>query len=358
MSTSDSNSSRPIRRGRGALSNMDGRFESLEHEAVDDGWGSADEPLPEIKTTVRIERARSIIVQQRSPDIMFEQSINPYRGCEHGCIYCYARPSHSYLGLSPGLDFETKLFAKPDAAKLLIEELRRPNYRVSPIALGTNTDPYQPIERRMRIMRSIIEVLAQYDHPLSIVTKSALIERDLDLLAPMAQKNLVRVFVSVTTLDRKLARSLEPRAAAPQRRLDVIRALAQVGVLAAPMIPVLTDHELESILEHCAQAGADAAGYTLLRLPHEVKDLFKEWLDEHFPNRAAHVMNLVRDTRGGRENDPNFGTRMRGQGEYATLLRHRFQLACRRLKLNGRSVSLDTTLFHPPKADTPQLSLW
>jgi DNA repair photolyase len=363
MSESDPSSSRPAiaQRGRAALSNADGRFEPYAHEAVDDGWGSADEAVAPRKTTVQADRARSIIVKQHSPDIPFEQSINPYRGCEHGCIYCYARPSHAYLGLSPGLDFETRLFAKHDAAKLLTEELSRPGYRVSPIAFGTNTDVYQPVERRLRIMRSLLEVLAACEHPLTIVTKSALVERDLDLLAPMAQKNLVQVFVSVTTLDRKLARSLEPRAAAPQRRIETLRTLAQagvpVGVMAAPMIPALTDHELEAILETCAQAGATAAGYTLVRLPHEVKDLFKQWLSAYTPQRAEHVMSVLRSMRAGRENDSTFGQRMRGTGEYAELLQKRFRLACRRLGLNGRSPALDVTRFHPPRIESSQLSL-
>jgi DNA repair photolyase len=348
-------------RGRGVLSNAEGRFEPYVHGAVDDGWGVADEAPPPLKTTVQVDHARTVIVHQRSPDIPFEQSINPYRGCEHGCVYCYARPSHAYLGLSPGLDFETRLFAKPDAAKLLTEELRRPGYRATPIAFGTNTDPYQPVERRLGITRALVEVLAACEHPLTIVTKTALIERDLDLLAPMATKNLVQVFLSVTTLDRALARTLEPRAAAPLRRIQTIRAFAQagvpVGVLAAPMIPALNDHELESILGACAQAGAREAGYTLLRLPHEVKNLFQEWLGIHMPDRAAHVMSLIRQVRGGRENDPNFGSRMRGTGEYAALLRNRFRLACRRLGLNRRSLSLDTTRFRPPATESPQLSL-
>jgi DNA repair photolyase len=362
MSDSDSSSMSRLHRGRGALSNVDGRFEPYVHEAVDDGWGSADEPLTPHRTTVQEDRARSVIVHQKSPDLPFEQSVNPYRGCEHGCIYCYARPSHAWLGLSPGLDFETKLFAKPDAAQVLARELSRPGYRVTPIAFGTNTDPYQPIERRLGIMRSLIEVLAQCEHPFSVVTKSALIERDLDVLVPMAGKRLVQVFVSVTTLDRRLARSLEPRAAAPQRRIETIRTLARagvpVGVLAAPMIPALTDHELESILQACAEAGASEAGYTLLRLPREVRALFEEWLAAHAPGRAAHVMNLVRETHGGRENDPAFGARMKGRGEYATLLRNRFRLACRRLGLNSRGWSLDVSRFHPPRGDDPQLSLW
>jgi DNA repair photolyase len=348
-------------RGRGALSNADGRFEPYAHAAEDDGWGSADEAPPPRRTTVQDDRARSVLVYQRSPDIPFDRSINPYRGCEHGCVYCYARPSHAYLGLSPGLDFETRLFAKRDAARVLTEELARPGYRVAPIAFGTNTDVYQPIERRKRVMRSLLEALAACEHPLTIVTKSSLIERDLDLLAPMARKRLVRAYVSVTTLERKLARTLEPRAAAPQRRLDTIRALAQagvpVGVMAAPMIPALTDHELEAILQQAADAGASAAGYVLLRLPHEVKELFREWLATHAPDRAAHVMSLLRQARGGRDNDPEFGSRMRGTGEYAELLARRFRLACRKLGLNRGNAELDCSRFRPPLAAGAQMSL-
>jgi DNA repair photolyase len=358
------------RRGRGALSNTDGRFEPYAHEAIDDGWGSADEPAPPRKTTVQADHARSVIVRQKSPDVPFEQSINPYRGCEHGCVYCYARATHAYLGLSPGLDFETKLFAKHDAARLLREELARPGYRVTPIAFGTNTDPYQPIERKLRIMRALIEVLAECGHPFSIVTKGALVERDLDLLAPLARQRLVKVFLSVTTLDRRLARTLEPRAAAPARRLQTIHALAQagvpVGVMAAPMIPALNDHELEAILEACAEAGAGEASYTLLRLPEEVKPLFEEWLAAHAPQRATHVMNQLRAARGGRENDvaprlPHAGTgssrRMQGSGEYAELLRGRFRLACRRLALNRRTYDLDGSCFRPPLLPGTQLGL-
>ena len=348
-------------RGRGALSNADGSFEPYAHAAEDDGWGSADAAPPPRRTTVQADRARSVLVYQRSPDIPFDRSINPYRGCEHGCVYCYARPSHAYLGLSPGLDFETRLFAKHDAAEVLARELARPGYQVAPIAFGTNTDVYQPIERRLRVVRSLLEVLAACEHPLTIVTKSALIERDLDLLAPMAQKRLVHAYVSVTTLDRKLARTLEPRAAAPPRRLDTIRALAQagvpVGVLAAPMIPVLTDYELEAILQQAAEAGASAAGYVLLRLPHEVKDLFREWLATHAPDRAAHVMSLVQQARGGRDNDPNFGSRMRGTGEYAELLAKRFRLACRRLGLNRDTAELDCSRFRPSLTAGAQMSL-
>lgn len=340
------------RRGRGSLSNRDGRFEPYAHAADDDGWGSLDEELPPFKTTVSVDATRTIIARNDSPDIPFTQSVNPYRGCEHGCIYCYARPSHAYLGLSPGLDFETRLIAKPTAARLLEQELRRPGYAVSPIALGSNTDPYQPIERRLRVTRQILEVLAAHEHPFTIVTKSALVERDLDLLAPMAEKNLCAVFVSVTTLDGDLARRLEPRAAAPTRRLRAIQALAAAGVptgaMFAPAIPALNDHEMEAVLEAAAVAGVRHAGWTLLRLPHEIKDLFKEWLAVHAPGRAEHVLSLLRQSRGGRENDPRFGHRFRGEGEYAGLLARRFRLACRRLGLNRERLALDTARFRPP----------
>lgn len=350
------------RHGRGALSNADGRFEPYARDAFDDGWGSLDaEPAP-LTTTVSLDTTRTIICRNDSPDIPFTQSINPYRGCEHGCIYCYARPSHAYLGLSPGLDFETKLFAKPEAARLLENELRKAGYEVSPIALGANTDPYQPIERKYRITRGILEVLAAHQHPCSIVTKAALIERDIDILATMAKQRLVQVFVSVTTLNRELARKLEPRAAAPQRRLETVRALARagipVGVLTAPVIPALNDAEIESILEASRDAGARWAGYVLLRLPHELKDLFKEWLALHAPLKAEHVMSLIRQSRGGRENDPRFGSRMRGQGELADLIRRRFRLACRRLGLNQESLSLDIGRFRLPARGGDQLALF
>ena len=367
------------RRGRGALSNRDGRFEAYQYEPADDavqgctnaasagcaeaadGWGSLDEALPPLKITVSVDTTRTIIARNDSPDIPFTQSINPYRGCEHGCIYCYARPSHAYLGLSPGLDFETRLVAKPQAARLLEQELRRPGYAVSPIALGSNTDPYQPIERKLRITRQILEVLVAHQHPFTIVTKSALVERDLDLLAPMAEKNLCAVFVSVTTLDNDLARRLEPRAAAPTRRLRAIQTLAGAGVptgaMFAPAIPALNDHEMEAVLEAAALAGARHAGWTLLRLPHEIKDLFKEWLAVHVPGRAEHVLSLIRQSRGGRENDPRFGHRFRGEGEYAGLLARRFRLACRRLGLNRKSLALDITRFTPPKGAGDQLEL-
>jgi DNA repair photolyase len=343
---------------RGALSSIPGRFESLEREAVDDGWSADDEPLPELQTSVTEERARSIIATNDSPDVSFEQSVNAYRGCEHGCVYCYARPSHAYLELSPGLDFETKLFAKTNAAGLLKEALAKPGYVVKPLAFGTNTDCYQPIERRYRIMRQLLEILADCQHPLTIVTKSALIERDLDLLGPMAKKSLVKAFVSITTLDRELARSLEPRAASPRRRVDALRALASAGVpcgvMIGPVIPALTDKSMEHILEAAAAAGATMAGWIMLRLPNEVRPLFKEWLAHHYPQRADHVISIVRQVRGGRENDPRFGSRMSGSGNFAELIEKRFAIACRRLGLNSDDDhmnprdGLDCSRFRPP----------
>ena len=353
---------------RGARSQIQGRYESEARSPFDDGWTTEDEPAREFPTTVTEERARSIVARNDSPDIPFEQSINAYRGCEHGCIYCYARPSHAYLELSPGLDFETRLFAKTNAVELLKAELSRKGYRVSPIAFGTNTDCYQPIERRYRLMRALLGVLAECEHPLTIVTKSALIERDIDLLAPMAQKRLVKAFVSVTTLDHRLARTLEPRAASPRRRIDAIRALAQAGipcgVMVAPLIPALTDRTLEAVLEAGAGAGATMAGWILLRLPNEVRPLFKEWLAAHQPQRAEHVMSIVRQTRGGRENDPRFGSRMTGTGNFVELIRRRFEVACRRLGLSREDNhmasrgSLDCTRFRPPKKDSAQISLF
>jgi DNA repair photolyase len=346
-----------MNRQRGALSQIQGRFESVGREAFDDGWTREDEPLAPLRTTITIERARSIIARNDSPDVPFDQSINPYRGCEHGCVYCYARPSHAYLELSPGLDFETKIFAKTNAGELLREELARPGYVVSPISLGANTDCYQPAERKHRVTRRILEILAECDHPLTIVTKSALVERDLDLLAPMARKNLVKVFVSIGTLDRALARRLEPRAASPQRRLDVLRAVSGAGVpcgvLVAALIPALNDKTLEHVLEQAAQAGAREAAYVILRLPNELKELFKEWLAAHYPERAGHVMSIVRQMRGGRDNDPRFHERMRGTGNYAELIAARFKIACKRLALNGhgggrRLPELDCTRFVPP----------
>jgi len=367
MATSSENTDAdfPIRieehRGRGAPSNPDGRFEKHTRQDIDDGWGSADASAPAIRTTVTTESARHIISRNESPDIPFDQSINPYRGCEHGCVYCYARPSHSYLGLSAGLDFESRLFAKPEAPTLLRRELAAPGYRVSPIALGSNTDPYQPIERRLRITRGILEILAVHRHPLTITTKSSLVERDIDLLSDLARDRLVAVFVSITSLDRRLARHLEPRAAAPQRRLETIARLANVGVpvgiMVAPVIPALTDESMETVLAHAATAGAKQAGYILLRLPHEVAPLFRQWLDLHYPDRAEHVMSLVRQSRGGRDNDSAFGTRMRGQGPYATMLAQRFDLACRRAGLNAERFNLDHSGFRPPN-DGAQLNLF
>jgi len=348
--------------GRGALSNPPGRFDKQRVvDAVDDGWYLEEEP-ESIDTTLEPERAREVITTNDSPDFHFEQSINPYRGCSTGCSYCYARPSHAYMGLSPGLDFETRLFYKADAAKTLEAQLARPGYVCKPILLGANTDPYQPAERRMRVTRSILEVLARTDHPVAITTKHALVLRDLDLLAPMAGKRLVSVAVSVTTQDGELKRAMEPRAASPQARLRALAALSAAGVptgvLVAPVIPALNDHELEAILAAAAQAGVHWAGYVLLRLPYEIKDLFREWLEEHYPQRAAHVMSLIRDMRGGRDNDPRFGTRMRGTGPYAELLRERFRIACRRLNLDsGTRDPLKIALFRPPATPGAQLRL-
>jgi DNA repair photolyase len=352
------------RKGRGAVSNPDGRFEPQNRVRIDDGWDTntaeVEEPPP-IQTTVSIDATRTIIARNQSPDIPFSQSINPYRGCEHGCIYCYARPTHAYFGLSTGLDFETKLFAKPDAAKLLDAELRKPGYKVSAIALGSNTDPYQPIEREMKITRSVLEILARFEHPFSIVTKSALVVRDLDILVPMAEKRLAKVFISVTTLDRDLARKLEPRAATPPRRLQAIKTLADagvhVGVMTAPIIPGLTDWEIERLLEAAREAGAAGAGYTIMRLPYEIKDLFAQWLEAHAPGKAKHVLSLVRQVRDGKLNDPEFGSRMRGTGHYAELIARRFRLACVKLGFNRNDWSLDLTRFRPPPAPGDQLRL-
>ena len=352
------------RKGRGAVANPDGRFEPETRVRIDDGWGTLDqetEEPPPIQTTVSIDATRTIIARNQSPDIPFSQSINPYRGCEHGCIYCYARPTHAYFGLSTGLDFETKLFAKPDAAKLLAEELRKPGYKPSAIALGTNTDPYQPIEREMKITRGVLETLAAFEHPFSIVTKSALVVRDLDIIAPMAAKRMARVFISVTTLDRDLARKLEPRASTPPKRLEAIKALAEagvpIGIMTAPIIPALTDWEIERLLEAGRAAGAQSAGYTVMRLPFEIKDLFAQWLEAHAPGKAKHVLSLVRQVRDGKLSDPNFGTRMRGTGTYAELIAKRHRLACERLGFNKNDWSLDLTRFKPPPAPGDQLTL-
>jgi DNA repair photolyase len=347
--------------GRGALSNPPGRFERRQVEPIDDGWYA--EEVPEaIPTSLEPDSAREVISTNDSPDIAFEQSINPYRGCEHACSYCYARPSHAYVGLSPGLDFETRLFYKADAAALLEKQLARPGYVCKSITLGANTDPYQPVERRMQVTRSILEVLTRARHPVNIITKGALVLRDLDLLRELARDGLTSVALSITTLDAELKRRMEPRAAAPLARLRVVRELSAAGVpcavMFAPVIPALNDHEMESVLEASAAAGARWAGYVLLRLPYEIKDLFREWLEEHYPQRAAHVMSLIREMRGGRDNDPRFGTRMRGTGPYAQLLRSRFHIATRRLGLNTTArTGVNTALFCAPILKGAQLSL-
>jgi len=352
---------------RGARSFIQGRFETVAREAFDDGWTPDEKDERPLETQVTIERARTILSHNDSPDVGFSTSINPYRGCEHGCIYCYARPSHAYLELSPGLDFETKLFAKTNAAEQLRAELSKPGYQPSPIALGANTDCYQPIERKYRITRQILELLAECHHPVTMVTKSALVERDLDILGPMAAKNLVRVFLSIGTLDRELARKLEPRAASPQRRLDVLRNLAGAkvpcGVMVAALIPALNDKTMEHVLEAAAAAGAEEAAYVIMRLPNELKDIFKEWLAAHYPERADHVMSIIHQLRGGRDNDPRFGTRMTGTGNYAELIAKRFDIACRKYRLNDhgagrRRAELDCRLFKPPAANPGQLALF
>ncbi len=355
-------------RGRGAVSNRSGRYESEERVAVDDGWGGApaedgdEADLPKgPRTSVAIDTTRTIVARNDSPDIPFDRSINPYRGCEHGCIYCFARPTHSYLGLSPGLDFETKLLMKPDAAELLKRELRNPRYRCDVMALGTNTDPYQPIEREHRITRQILEVLDAHNHPVSIVTKSALVMRDIDILGPMAKRGLAAVGVSVTTLDRDLARMMEPRASTPPRRLAAIAALSAAGiptsVMVAPVIPALNDMEIERILTASAAAGASSAAYVLLRLPLEIKALFEEWLEANVPDRAKRVLDLVRQTREGKLNDAAFGKRMVGSGPVAQLVRQRFKLAIKKLGLNQRTWNLDVTRFRVPPGPGDQLTL-
>jgi DNA repair photolyase len=340
------------RKGRGAVSNRSGRFEAEARAAFDDGWGSLDEPVPALETQVTVEKTRNILTRNDSPDIPFDRSINPYKGCEHGCIYCFARPTHAYLGLSPGLDFESKLVAKPDAAASLRAELARPSYRCEVIALGANTDPYQPIERQWRITRAVLETLREARHPVSIVTKSSLVLRDLDILSEMAARNLASVFLSITTLDRALARRMEPRAATPERQLDAVRALSAagvpVGVLVSPVIPALNDVDIERVLDAAAEAGARAAHYILVRLPLEIKDLFSEWLDTHYPDRAERVRKLIRDTRGGKLYDSRFGTRMRGEGVYAELIARRFQVAAHRLGLDRGMPPLDCSQFQRP----------
>lgn len=347
---------------RGAQSNHAGRFETHAREVCDDGGETLGEPLPPRATTVEARTARSIISYNTSPDLNFDRSINPYQGCEHGCIYCFARPTHAYLNLSPGLDFETRVFYKPNAAALLDAELRKPGYVPARIVLGANTDAYQPAERELRVTRALLKVLAAFRHPVSIVTKSVLVERDLDVLAPMAAQGLASVCISVTTLDAALKRDLEPRAAAPSARLRAIRALAAAGVpvtvLFSPVIPFVNDAEMERVLDAAADAGATGAGYIFLRLPREVAPLFQEWLVARYPLKAAHVMSLVRQARGGQDYVATFGARMRGQGPYADLLAQRFRLACRRFGLHGRTAALRTDLFAPPPRTGDQLALW
>ena len=348
------------RRGRGAGVNPSGRYEKHQRDVFDDGWSSFEE-LPPFKTDVQIEKPRTIITRNESPDISFDRSINPYRGCEHGCVYCFARPTHSYMGLSAGLDFESKLFAKPDAPRLLEKELAKEGYQPKTIAIGTNTDPYQPIEKQWRIMREILEVLEAHDHPVGIVTKSALVMRDIDILSRMAEKGLAKVALSVTTLDRKLARAMEPRAATPPRRLETIRALSEAGiptsVMIGPVIPGINDSEIERILDSATAAGASEAGYVILRLPLEVSSIFKDWLLQHYPDRYRHVMSLVRSMRDGKDYDAEWGKRMKGSGPYAWQIGRRFELAAKRLGLNTQRMKLRADLFTPPARRGEQLSL-
>ena len=353
--------SKERRRGRGTLSNASGRYEKVARIAFDDGWQSLEE-LPPFKTTVQADATRKIITRNESPDISFDRSINPYRGCEHGCVYCFARPTHAYLGLSPGIDFEARLFMKPDAAALLEKELSAPGYSPRTIAIGTNTDPYQPIEKQYQIMRQILEVLERAGHPVGIVTKSALVTRDIDILSRMAERNLAKVALSVTTLDPKLARTMEPRAATPSRRLEALRQLSDAGipttVMVAPVIPGINDADIERILDAAALAGVRSAGYVLLRLPLEVRDLFKEWLIANYPDRFRHVMKLVREMRGGKDYDSTWGKRMSGDGPYAWLIGRRFEAACARLGLNKNRSRLTTEHFQRPAKGTEQLSLF
>ena len=349
------------RRGRGAGSNLTGRFEALSRHVFDDGWQTLDE-LPAFKTEVQAEQAKKIISTNASPDLPFDQSINPYRGCEHGCVYCFARPTHSYMGLSAGLDFEARLFAKPNSAQLLKKELSRKGYVPKTIALGTNTDVYQPIEREWRITRQILEVLEEANHPVAIITKSALVLRDIDILSRMAKKGLVKVVISITSLDRRLCRAMEPRAATPGLRLKTIRELSEAGipvsVMVAPLIPALNDHELERILDSAKAAGASEAEYVMLRLPLEVSALFREWLLNHYPDKYRHVMNLIRSMRGGKDYDAQYGKRMRGEGPYAWQIKRRFDLARKRLKLDKRGFNLNVEQFVAPHSNQKQLSLF
>ena len=349
------------RRGRGAQSNASGRYEPVARIRFDDGWQDIEE-LPPFKTTVSFDATRKIITRNNSPDISFDRSINPYRGCEHGCIYCFARPTHAYLGLSPGLDFESKLFVKPEAAKLLERELSDSGYTPRIIAIGTNTDPYQPIEKQHQVMRRILEVLDRFGHPVGIVTKSALITRDIDILSRMAERNIAKVALSVTTLDPKLARVMEPRASTPAKRLDALRRLSEAGiptsVMVAPVIPAINDAEIERILDSAAAVGVKEAGYVLLRLPLEVRDLFREWLMANFPDRYRHVFKLIRDMRGGKDYDAKFGERMTGSGPIAWMIGRRFEAACEKLNLNKVRTKLTTEHFSPPRREPSQLSLF
>src|SRR5579862_2431435 len=352
-----------LRRGRGAATNATGRFEVERREAFDDGWTRDEAPEP-LATEVTWEKPKAIITRNDSPDIPFDRSINPYRGCEHGCVYCFARPTHAYLGLSPGLDFESRIFVKQDAPELLRAELSKPGYRPKPIALGVNTDAYQPVERKLQLTRRILEVLWEFRHPVTVITKSALIQRDIDLLATMAQAHLTSAAVSVTTLDRVLARKLEPRAATPERRLETLAALAAAGipttVMAAPMIPALNDQELETIIEVAAAKGATSAAYTMLRLPLELAPMFEEWLNAHAPGKAKHVMSLIRQSRGGKAYQSGWGTRMRGTGPYAEMMRIRYERAVHRLGLDqGRHAPpLDCSIFRAAQKPERQLSLF
>ena len=358
-------------KGRGAQIAPQVRFDALKREGVDDGWTeplAEGEEAPPPRTTVTVQTAKSIISRNDSPDIGFSLSINPYYGCEHGCIYCYARPSYAYWGLSPGLDFETKLFAKVNAAELLVKELSKPSYKCELIAIGSNTDCYQPIEREWKLTRSILEICAEFKQPVGLITKSALVERDIDILAPMAAQGLVKVFVSCASLDGELVRKLEPRAAAPYRRIETMRKLSEagipVGILVAPLIPMLNDSDIEAVLEAAWEAGAREASYTLVRLPHELRELFKDWLVKYFPMRAEHVMSIIRQSRGGRENDPEFGSRMKGEGVFAELIKQRFTKACERFGFNERKYPTNTALFDVPQRlrpapkTSPQLALF
>jgi len=356
-----------IYKGRAASSNLVSRFDPHTRESLDDGWASLDEEAPPLRTEVMLDAAKSVINYIQSPDLPFDRTLNPYRGCEHGCIYCYARPTHAYLGMSPGLDFESRLLMKADAVALLKKELAHPKYQCKPIALGMNTDGYQPIEREYQLTRQIIQVLSEANHPFSLVTKSSLVERDIDLIAPMAAKQLASIYVSITTLDRQIARRLEPRAAAPERRFETLRKLSEAGiptgVMVAPVIPALTDCDMEQILEKAHAAGARKAGYVFLRLPHELSDLFEQWLQQYFPLKASHVMSIVKQSRGGKAYQSGFGQRMRGEGIFADLLAHRFKLSCHKLGMSGERTGFCTDLFSVPAAwqaiaNHPQLALF